>query len=53
MGLQSHFIIDETSSQSGQEGSMAGLTSLDFDVAISELDVRATTLPITLTMQEQ
>jgi len=52
-GLQSHFEIGGTPSQATQEANMAAFTALDIDVAITELDVRATSLPVTLAVEEQ
>lgn len=46
VGLESHFIVGETPSQSAQASNMAAFTSLGIDVAVTELDVRLT-LPAT------
>lgn len=46
VGLQSHFIVGETPSQSTQASNMAAFTALGVDVAITELDIRMT-LPST------
>ncbi|KXL48666.1 glycoside hydrolase family 10 protein [Acidomyces richmondensis BFW] len=40
VGLESHFIAGETPSQATQITNMADFTSLDIDVAVTELDVR-------------
>lgn len=46
VGLQSHFIVGSTPSQSAQVSNMAAFTALGVDVAITELDIRMT-LPST------
>lgn len=40
VGLQSHFVVGSTPSQSAQESNMAAFESLGVDVAITELDIR-------------
>ena len=52
-GLQSHFIIGETPSQSSQMANMAAFAALGVEVAQTELDVRSPTLPPTVAQQEQ
>ncbi|MCJ1390275.1 hypothetical protein MMC18_003133 [Xylographa bjoerkii] len=52
-GLQSHFIIGETPSQSSQMANMAAFAALGVEVAQTELDVRSPTLPPTIAQQEQ
>ncbi|KAJ6035857.1 Glycoside hydrolase superfamily [Penicillium herquei] len=46
VGLQSHFIVGSTPSQSAQASQMAAFTALGVEVAITELDIRMT-LPST------
>ncbi|KAJ5083018.1 hypothetical protein N7532_012061 [Penicillium argentinense] len=46
VGLQAHFIVGSTPSQSAQASTMAGYTNLGVEVAITELDIRMT-LPST------
>lgn len=46
VGLQAHFIVGSTPSQSAQASTMAAYTALGVDVAITELDIRMT-LPST------
>lgn len=46
VGLQAHFIVGSTPSQSAQASTMAGYTALGVEVAITELDIRMT-LPST------
>nr|BBC47920.1 xylanase [Penicillium sp.] len=46
VGLQSHFIVGSTPSQSAQASNMAAFTALGVEVAITELDIRMT-LPST------
>ena len=53
VGLQSHFIVGETPSQASQEQNMAAFAALGVDVAITELDVRATQLPASISEQTQ
>ena len=53
VGLQSHFIVGQTPSQTSQEQNMAAFAALDVDVAITELDVRATQLPASAEEQTQ
>ena len=52
-GLQSHFIVGETPDQASQEANMAAFAALDVDVAVTELDVRSPTLPVTVAQQNQ
>lgn len=42
VGLQAHFIVGRTPSQSAQGSNMAAFTTLGVDVAITELDIRIT-----------
>lgn len=52
VGLQAHFIVGSTPSQSAQASNMAAFTSLGVDVAITELDIRMT-LPSTDALMAQ
>lgn len=40
VGLESHFIVDQTPSQASQEQNMNAFAALGVDVAVTELDVR-------------
>ncbi|KAJ5623579.1 hypothetical protein N7490_012184 [Penicillium lividum] len=42
VGLQAHFIVGSTPSQSSQASNMAAFTALGVEVAITELDIRMT-----------
>ncbi|KAJ5169934.1 Glycoside hydrolase superfamily [Penicillium coprophilum] len=46
VGLQAHFIVGSTPSQSAQTGNLAAITALGVEVAYTELDIRMT-LPST------
>lgn len=46
VGLQAHFVVGSTPSQSAQASNMAAFTALGVEVAITELDIRMT-LPST------
>lgn len=52
VGLESHFVVGETPSQSDQEANMNAFTALDVDVAVTELDVRLN-LPANATTEAQ
>lgn len=52
VGLESHFIVGGTPSQSDQEANMNAFTALDVDVVVTELDVRLV-LPANATTEEQ
>ncbi|MCJ1258333.1 hypothetical protein MMC24_006166 [Lignoscripta atroalba] len=52
-GLQSHFVIGGTPSQASQEANMRAFGALGVEVAITELDIRAQTLPPSLAAQQQ
>ncbi|KAF2198010.1 putative endo-1,4-beta-xylanase [Delitschia confertaspora ATCC 74209] len=43
VGMQAHFIVGSTPSQAAQEANMKAFVDLGMEVAITELDIRATT----------
>jgi len=49
VGLQAHFIVGETASQSALAANLAAFTTLGVEVAYTELDIRFTSLPPTTT----
>ena len=53
VGLQSHFVVGSAPSQADQAQNMAAFAALGVDVAITELDVRATSLPVSVEEQTQ
>ncbi|GAM89544.1 hypothetical protein ANO11243_075830 [Dothideomycetidae sp. 11243] len=53
VGLESHFIIGETPSMASQMQNMADFASLGVETAITELDVRALSLPLTQAQKTQ
>ncbi|KEQ74867.1 glycoside hydrolase [Aureobasidium namibiae CBS 147.97] len=53
VGLQSHFIVGETPSRAAQSANMQAFASLNVDVAITELDIRAEVPPTAAAQQQQ
>jgi len=47
VGLESHFIVGETPSQADQEANMNSFIELGVEVAVTELDIRFSSLPPT------
>ena len=53
VGLQGHFIVGETPSESAQVSNMEAFTALGVEVAYTEVDIRFTSLPPTTAGYQQ